>query len=346
MRYTKTIVKATSITAAGLLTLAGCAAGTEAEEPMVDEAESTETEETTEEASGAFELDGPITMIVPFGAGGGSDRSGRAIAAGIEEVTGESVSVENRTGGGGAVGYSFLLGSQERNNYLLASETAMLALPATGQVEFTWEDFTPIMKLGDDFTLLITSPDSEFETCKDVADAAATERVVAATSGGVTGLDSIVLTLVEQDQGVEFDKVPVESGDEALTALLGGTVDIAANNPGEVLGQIEAGTVKPLCVLGSNRYEYDSLADIPTASEQGVNVSFAQFRGWIAAPGISQEAIDYWISVGEQYAASEGYTTYLEDNVMQANVLYGDEFEAYLAQQEEDLAAVVAAAIE
>ncbi len=343
MRYTKTAVKATSVTAAALLALTGCAAATEAEEPAA-EAETAEAE-VTEEAAG-FELDGPITMIVPFGAGGGSDRSGRAIAAGIEEVTGESVSVENRTGGGGAVGYSYLLGSQERNNYLLASETAMLALPATGQVEFTFEDFTPIMKLGDDFTLLITGPDSEFETCKDVADAAATQRVVAATSGGVTGLDSIVLTLIEQDQGVEFDKVPVESGDEALTALLGGTVDIAANNPGEVLGQIEAGTVKPLCVLGSNRYEYDLLADIPTATEQGVNVSFAQFRGWIAAPGISQEAIDYWIEVGEQYAASEGYTQYLEDNVMQANVLYGDDFVAYLAQQEADLASVVAAAIE
>lgn len=344
MKYTKTAIKATSVTAAALLALTGCATATEAEEPT-GEAETTETETTEEEAAG-FELDGPITMIVPFGAGGGSDRSGRAIAAGIEEVTGETVSVENRTGGGGAVGYSFLLGSQERNNFLLASETAMLALPATGQVEFTWEDFTPIMKLGDDFTLLIAAADSEFETCKDVADAAATQRVVAATSGGVTGLDSIVLTLIEQDQGVEFDKVPVESGDESLAALLGGTVDIAANNPGEVLGQLEAGTVKALCVLGSNRYEYDSLSDIPTAEEQGVNVSFAQFRGWIAAPGISQEAIDYWIEVGQAYAESEGYTQYLEDNVMQANVLYGDDFEAYLAQQEEDLAAVVAAAIE
>lgn len=344
MRYTKTAIKASSVTAAALLALSGCATATEAEEPAVEEEETTETE-TTDEAEG-FELDGPITMIVPFGAGGGSDRSGRAIAAGIEEVTGESVSVENRTGGGGAVGYSYLLGSQERNNYLLASETAMLALPATDQVEFTFEDFTPIMKLGDDFTLLITSPDSEFETCKDVTDAAATERVVAATSGGATGLDSIVLTLVEQDQDVEFDKIPVESGDESLTALLGGTVDIAANNPGEVLGQIEAGTVKPLCVLGSDRYEYDLLADIPTATEQGVNVSFAQFRGFIAAPGISQEAIDYWIEVGEQYAASEGYAQYLEDNVMQANVLYGDDFVDYLAKQEADLGAVIAAAIE
>jgi putative tricarboxylic transport membrane protein len=285
-------------------------------------------------------------MIVPFGAGGGSDIAGRAIARGIEEATGATVTVENRTGGGGAVGYSFLLGASGKDNYLLASETAMLALPATGQVAFTWEDFTPIMKLGDDFTIMIASPDSPYETCKDVADAAATERVVAATSGGATGLDSIVLTLVEQDQGVKFDKVPVESGDEALALLLGGTVDIAINNPGEILGQLEAGAVKALCVLGSDRYEYPLLADIPTATEQGVNVSFAQFRGWIAAPGISQEAIDYWVEIGKQYAESAGYAKYLEDNVMQANLLLGAEFEAYLAKQAKDLAAVIAAAIE
>jgi putative tricarboxylic transport membrane protein len=338
MRYTKKAIRATSVAAAALLVLTGCAAASETEETEAV------TAETVVEES--FELDGPITMIVPFGAGGGSDISGRAIAAGVEGVTGENVSVENRTGGGGAVGYSFLLGAQGRNNFLLASETAMLALPATGQVQFTWQDFTPIMKLGDDFTMLIARPDSPFETCKDVADAAKTERVVAATSGGATGLDSIVLTLIEQDQGVEFDKVPVESGDEALAVLLSGTVDITANNAGEILGQLEAGTVKALCVLGSARYTTPLLADIATATEQGVNVSFAQFRGWIAAPGISQDAIDYWIEVGKAYAETPEYTAYLDSNVMQANVLYGDDFRDYLEKQEADLAAVIAAAIE
>jgi putative tricarboxylic transport membrane protein len=336
MKYSTTITRSVSVTAVALLALAGCATATE--EETADVVATTVPE--------SFELSGPITMIVPFGAGGGSDIAGRAIARGIEEATGATVTVENRTGGGGAVGYSFLLGASGKDNYLLASETAMLALPATGQVAFTWEDFTPIMKLGDDFTIMITSPDSPYETCKDVADAAATERVVAATSGGATGLDSIVLTLVEQDQGVKFDKVPVESGDEALALLLGGTVDIAINNPGEILGQLEAGAVKALCVLGSDRYEYPLLADIPTATEQGVNVSFAQFRGWIAAPGISQEAIDYWVEIGRQYAESAGYAKYLEDNVMQANLLLGAEFEAYLAKQAKDLAAVIAAAIE
>jgi putative tricarboxylic transport membrane protein len=336
MKYSTTITRSVSVTAVALLALAGCATATEEE--------TADVVATTVQES--FELSGPITMIVPFGAGGGSDIAGRAIARGIEEATGATVTVENRTGGGGAVGYSFLLGASGKDNYLLASETAMLALPATGQVAFTWEDFTPIMKLGDDFTIMIASPDSPYETCKDVADAAATERVVAATSGGATGLDSIVLTLVEQDQGVKFDKVPVESGDEALALLLGGTVDIAINNPGEILGQLEAGAVKALCVLGSDRYEYPLLADIPTATEQGVNVSFAQFRGWIAAPGISQEAIDYWVEIGKQYAESAGYAQYLEDNVMQANLLLGAEFEAYLAKQAKDLAAVIAAAIE
>jgi len=336
MKYSTTITRSVSVTAVALLALAGCATATEEE--------TADVVATTVQES--FELSGPITMIVPFGAGGGSDIAGRAIARGIEEATGATVTVENRTGGGGAVGYSFLLGASGKDNYLLASETAMLALPATGQVAFTWEDFTPIMKLGDDFTIMIASPDSPYETCKDVADAAATERVVAATSGGATGLDSIVLTLVEQDQGVKFDKVPVESGDEALALLLGGTVDIAINNPGEILGQLEAGAVKALCVLGSDRYEYPLLADIPTATEQGVNVSFAQFRGWIAAPGISQEAIDYWVEIGRQYAESAGYAKYLEDNVMQANLLLGAEFDAYLAKQAKDLAAVIAAAIE
>ena len=287
-----------------------------------------------------FQPSGKVTMVVPFAAGGGSDTSGRAIAAGLEDVTGLNITVENREGGSGAVGYSYFLSQEGKDNYLLASETAMLALPLTQDVEFDYTSFTPIMKLGDDFTLLVVRDDSEYETCDEVVDAAADSRVVAAVSGS-TSLDEIVFTLVEKDQDVEFDRVPYESGGEVLAGLLGGFVDIASLNPSEVLGQIESGDLRALCAFSEERYEYEALADIPTAVEQGIDVSFAQFRGFIAPGGITDEAREFWIEAAKEYAESDDYAAYIEDNLMQPNIAYGDDFVTYLEGNNEDLKAVL-----
>ena len=284
---------------------------------------------------------GNVTMVVPMGAGGGSDQSGRAIASGLEEGTGLNISVENREGGSGAVGYSYFLSQNGKSNYLLASETALLALPVTQDVEFTYEDFTPIMKLGDDYTLLVVAPDAPYETCSDVVDAAKDERVVAAVSGA-TSLDEIVFTLVESDQDVEFDRVPFESGSEVLTALLGGQIDVASLNPSEVVAQLEAGDLKALCAFSEERYEYDALSDIPTAKEQGIDVAFAQYRGFIAPGGITEDQTQYWIEAGQAYEKSDAYSEYIESNYLQANAVYGDEFSEYLAGNTADLEVVFA----
>ena len=319
----KSRITAAGIAAVSIAALAGCssAAGQESD------------------AAGGFEPN-DVRMVVPFAAGGGSDVSGRAIASALEEATGATITVENREGGSGAVGYSHFLAQEGNADYLLASETALLALPLTTDVDFDHTSFTPIMKLGDDYTLMVVPADSEFATCTDVVDAAKSDGVVAAVSGAVS-LDEVVFTLIEQDQDVQFDRVPFEGGSEVIAGLLGGQVEVGSLNPSEVLGQLESGDLRALCALSDERYEYEELADIPTAIEQGIDVSFAQFRGFIAPGGISDEAREYWIDAAKQFAESEAYTAYIEENLMQANALYGDDFVDYLEQNSADLEAVV-----
>lgn len=276
--------------------------------------------------------EGDVTMVVPFAAGGGSDNLGRSVGSALEEVESDmSVTVENRDGGSGAVGYSYFLGKAGDPSYLLASDPALLALPITEDVEFDYTDFTPIMKLGEDSTLMVVDSSSPYDSCSDVAEAAKSERVVAGISG-ITGADNVVFTLTEQDQGVEFDRVPFESGAELLTALLGGQVDIASLNPSEVLGQLKSGDVKPLCVFAEKRYDYPELKDIPTAKEQGIDVAFSQYRGLIAPGGISDSEKDAWIEVAKKFADSDAYDKYVETSYVQPNVAYGDDFGDYLKE--------------
>lgn len=282
------------------------------------------------DGGGDFEPRGDVTMLVPFAAGGGSDLAGRALAGALESANGDlNVNVENRDGGSGAVGYSQFLGETGNAEMLLATETALLALPISGEVEFTYEDFTPIMKVADDFTLMVARADSPHETCQDVVDAAGSERVVAGISGA-TGLDNVVFSLTEQQTGVEFDRVSFESGGELTAALLGKQIDIASLNPGEVIGQLESGDIKALCAYSEERYDYPELKDIETAKEQGIDVALAQFRGVIAPGGLDDAERDYWVEQMEAVLETEEYQTYVEDNFLQPNTAAGDEFSAYL----------------
>ena len=79
------------------------------------------------------------------------------------------------------------------------------------------------------------------------------------------------------------------------------------------------------------------LADIPTGQEQGIDVAFAQFRGYIAPGGINEEARQYWTEAGQEFEQSEAFADYIESNFMQAAPLYGDEFTAYLDEYNENL---------
>lgn len=288
-----------------------------------------------------WEPTGSTTMVVPFAAGGGSDLAGRAMADGLEKVVPRlNVKVENRDGGSGAVGYSYFLSRKGNPRYLLATETALLALPLTQDVKFSYRDFTPIMKVGEDYTLLVVPKDSPFTSCADVAEKSKTQRVVAGVSG-TAGTDNIVLSLTEEQKGAKFDRVPFESGGELTAALLGGQVQIASLNPGEIIGQLESGDVRPLCAYSPKRYTYEKLKDIPTAKEQGIDVSFAQFRGLLAPGDISEEEKAGWVAAAKKFAKSPQYDKYIEQNYLQPTTAYGDDFGAYLKENDKTLQGVL-----
>lgn len=281
-----------------------------------------------------------VAMIVPFATGGGSDLFGRSMASGIEEVQDVNVNVENRVGGSGAIGYSYLLEQEGNPHFLLASEPAIIALPLTQDVPFDLSDFTPIAQLVEDATLLVTGQDSSYQSISDVIDAAEEGQVRVGISGAA-GLDNIVMTLVEEETGVSFQRVTFESGGELVTSLLGGDIDIASLNPGEVIGQLESGDMRALAVFAEDAYEGEPLASVPTAQSEGVDVSFTQWRGALGAGGITDAQIQYWIDTLTQWTETEGYNDYVDNNFLLRTVRTGQEFQDYLTEYSETVERVV-----
>ncbi|MCI2417197.1 tripartite tricarboxylate transporter substrate binding protein [Saccharopolyspora sp. K220] len=284
---------------------------------------------------------GNVTMVVPFAAGGGSDIAGRAMADGLVSVQPDlRINVDNREGGQGAVGYSYFLAKAGSPNYLLATETSLLSLPLSVDVAFSYRSFTPIMKVGEDYTLLVARPDSPITGCADAVAQSRQRRVLAGISGAV-GPDAVVFSQLERVAGADVDTVPYEGGGEAVAAVLGGQVELASLNPSEVIGQLRAGQLKALCVFADQRYTYPELAAVPTSVEQGVPVTFAQFRGMIAPGGLNPQAAEYWIDAARRFAQSPAYTDYVESEYLQPRVAFGAEFGAYLQDSEKLLAQVV-----
>ncbi|MEV0613224.1 tripartite tricarboxylate transporter substrate binding protein [Nonomuraea sp. NPDC050404] len=290
---------------------------------------------------GTWKPRGDVRMIVPFAAGGGSDLAGRAIATALEKAQPDlTVTVENRDGGSGAVGYSALLGKKGNGNYLIATENAILSLPMAGQVSFTRKDFTPVAKLAEDGGIVVVKKDSPFKTCTDVVNAAKGGKVSVGMSGAY-GVDNVIFTLIEQKTGAKFQRVPFESGGELVPAVLGGQIQAALLNPGEVIGQLKSGDLKGLCVTTEKRYTYPEFSALPTAKEQGIDVSYVQFRGFLAPGGLDERERAYWDKTARGVAKTPEFQKWLKDNYLQQAELYGDEFGKYLEQLDTALAPVL-----
>ena len=286
-----------------------------------------------------------VEMDVPFSPGGGSDVFGRALASGIEQVrSGVNINVNNRSGGSGVTGYSYLLNHKGDPYILLASESgAGVALPIAQEVPYTWKDFTPIAEVAEDHTMIIVPSGSRFKTLKDMVKAAGQGKVTVGVSGK-TGTDAIAFNLIAQKEGVKFDQVVFQSGGEISTALLGGDIDAAGSNPSESIGQLKADKLRALALLSEKRFSSGLLSRVPTAAEQGVNIDVTptlQYRGPFAAGGITGDQRAYWEKATVAWTKTKDYKKYINNNYLTSTIRTGQDFEDFLAKQQRAIKAAL-----
>jgi putative tricarboxylic transport membrane protein len=281
-----------------------------------------------------------VTMVVPYAPGGGSDAFARVVASGIEEVEPNlTVTVENHEGGSGAVGVEYFRSLRGDAQSLLAGSTP-IAIPGSATADFTLLDYTPLAMLAEDTTALVAPAAAPFNNCSEMLDAAGSRRIVAGTSGDFT-IDGILARLVARTGNVNFDNVPFESGGEIISALLGDQVQVGFVNLGEATGQVKSGDIKVLCTTGETRYPYAGFENVPTASEQGIDVGITQYRAVIAPPGVAPAQSEYWVDVLKRVYDTEQFKQYLTNRMLTGRLLTGEEFRTYVSDQEKIIAEVI-----
>jgi putative tricarboxylic transport membrane protein len=231
-----------------------------------------------------------VTIVVPFGAGGGSDVLSRTIANVLRELKLVPVNllVENRPGSSGAIGYTYVA-RQAANPYALATvSVSFFTTPLLGASEVTYKDFTPVAAIAMSPYIMAVRAASPLKSFDEVKKA---RRLTTGTVGVVS--DPVLLArMLQNATGVTIDTVPFDGEGEVMTAVLGGHIDFMLGNPGEVLPQIEAGTLRPIAVSTGARLQ--SLSNAPSFKELGYDIEHVQLRGVVMPSSVPPETVAFW----------------------------------------------------
>lgn len=229
-------------------------------------------------------------ITAPAGAGGGWDGTSRSLQQ-VMTATGaaKSVQVVNVPGAGGTVGLAqFVNTAKGDGNQLMMMGVTMVGAVLTNKSQVTLDQVTPIARLTQDALVVVVPANSPLKTIKDLSAAlkADTSKVVWA-GGSAGGADYILAALIARAAGGDASKVnyvPFSGGGEALAEMLGGRVTAGVSGYNEFESQIKAGKLRALALSSGQRM---AGVDVPTLKEQGMDVEFVNWRGIVAAPGIT-----------------------------------------------------------
>jgi putative tricarboxylic transport membrane protein len=274
--------------------------------------------------------DETLDWTIAFGPGGGNDIMARTIIDILKkyDLYAGDISAENRAGGSGAVGWGYLYG-QSGNGYGISTTSgSFVTTPLQADTPWEPEDFTPVALLATDDLVLVVNGDSEIETI-DQFIAHAKENPINIGGTGTVNVDFIVPTLFAQKAGFEFDYVSFNSMSDQTTALLSKALDAMVGNPGEILGLIESGELRPLVFSGRNTPK--ALEGVPTMGEIGYDIGVSMPRGLILAPDAPEEAQSFWIETMKKVVETPEWADYIASNTLTPTVIYGDDFRTFLS---------------
>ena len=301
---------------------------------------------------GTFTPSGTVTWVCTSGAGGGSDIFSRKIAEimgpesnGGLNLVDATIVVDNRTDGAGEIGRNYVATMREGDaDVTLLTFNSGDLMPMCDNTDNRAENFTPLAVMAVDKQLLFKGEHTPYADMNAVIDAVAGGTAV--TVGGSKGDDIATYEAMIAELGFTENQMPYityDSTSDAITALLGGHVDIVISKPAASSQYVEADRIQPILALANERYT-GNLADAPTLSEVGdyENVEVPVWRGVVGPANMSDAAADFWSDVLGQVAESEQWVNnYLTPNMLISNYMDRETATEYMQQYQADYLASI-----
>jgi tripartite-type tricarboxylate transporter receptor subunit TctC len=274
----------------------------------------------------------PIELVVPFGAGGGTDILARVTAEAAKKHSSQPITVVNRPGASGSIGLTEVVNARP-DGYKIAMITVEMAIiPHMGIAKFSPEaDFTPLVRLNADPVVLTVSATSPWKTIEEMVDAAKKSKDPLkfgnAGTGGVSHLAAVALA---QKAGTTFNHVPFQGNAPAVVALLGGHIDAVTASPSEVFSFVQSGKLRALAVLADQRLG-GAFAQVPTMKERNIDLSVGTWRGLAAPKGLPADVLARLSAIALKTANEPAVKEAMEKQNLGYSVADGEAFRKQIA---------------
>ncbi len=238
----------------------------------------------------------PVTIMVGFSPGGSSDVGARLIAEALKKVIGQPVLVENKPGAGSQVMLTDFKNNAKPDGYTMAlinvPQIQTIVFDPSRKAVFALKDFQPVANHVQDPGAILVSKDSPFKTLDDfLAAAKAKQGQIKVSTTGIGSDDHLAVLDVQRRTGVAFNIVHLRGTPEALTAALGGHIDVDFDNVGGFLPTVKSGEARILAVMMEKRYP--DLPQVPTLREKGIDVVSSSTRGYVMPAGTPAPIVRY-----------------------------------------------------
>jgi putative tricarboxylic transport membrane protein len=280
-----------------------------------------------------------ILVIVPYAAGGGSDISARLLAKDLEPILGKPVTVENRAGGGGWIGWGSLAASKPDGytiGYINVPNifAGYLDRSQGGARKENLESFTPLINHVTDPNMWSVKPDSKFKTVKDVIEEAKKRPGTVTLNGGGHGTDDHVAALgIGANNGTSFQMVHFRGTPDGKMQVLGGNIEVYACNVSEAAEDVKSGVIRPLGVMSAERSKF--IPNAPTFREQGFNEVWSTSRGIAAPAGLPADVEAALIAAMEKTIASPGHKAKAEALALDPEIIKSAAYGKFLKDNEQ-----------
>ena len=287
--------------------------------------------------------------IAPANPGGGWDFTCRQVGKSLQDLglIDQTMQVVNLAGGGGGVAFAEVVNKRNDDNELIvaasaatATRLAQGAYPGNTMDQVRW-----LAAIGADYGVIAVAADSPINTLPELLDQIKADPSSVSVAGGsaVGGWDHLKVLIAANAYGIDDVRsvkyIAFDGGGEAVTQLLAGSVQAFTGDISEAKGFVDSGDIKVIAVLAPERLPGE-FADFPTAKEQGIDAIGANWRGFYAPGGMSDEAYNDWVSkIGQLYASDE-WKEVMAANGLAPLDLQGEDFQNFVADSVAQIQAI------
>ena len=272
-----------------------------------------------------------VTAVVPYDAGGGTDAVMRGLADAAKDSF-KSITVENRSGAGGATGMLYGANAKADGSILTMITVELATLEAMGNnAGLTYSQFKPIMMVNSAASAItVKADDDRFNTLEDFIEYSKSNEVQVGNSG-IGAIWHLAAAGLAKVAGTEFKHVGYDGANGAITDLLGGHIDAVAVSYAEVNSFVQSGDLKVLAVLANNRLE--AIPEVPTAKECGYEAVLGTWRGLAVPASTSDEVVAELYKIFSEAAASDAFVEFMNNTNNVIDIMDGASFTTLIADQ-------------